>query len=64
MAERHPYFEERPRSVVMPKLRCLLEAFRTAGGEVIYTVMENPTADCRDRSLDCKLSKFFIAKGS
>ena len=64
VALRHPYFDERLRNVVMPNLRRLLDAFRTAGGEVMYTVMENLTADGRDRSLDYKLSKFFIAKGS
>ncbi len=64
VAERHPYFDERLRTVVMPNLRRLLDAFRAVGGEVIYTVMENLTADGRDRSLDYKLSKFFIAKGS
>jgi nicotinamidase-related amidase len=30
----------------------------------MYTVMENLTEDGRDRSLDYKLSKFWIAKGS
>ncbi len=64
VALRHPYFDERLRTVVIPNLRRLLAAFRVAGGEVMYTVMENLTADGRDRSLDYKLSKFFIAKGS
>lgn len=64
VAQRHPYFDERLRTIVMPNLRRLLQAFRAAGGEVMYTVMENLTADGRDRSLDYKLSKFFIAKGS
>jgi len=31
---------------------------------VIHTVIENLTADGRDRSLDYKLSNFFYAKGS
>src|SRR5699024_6241067 len=39
-------------------------AFRTSSAEVMYTVMENLTEDGRDRSLDYKLSNFFIAKGS
>ncbi len=42
----------------------LLEAFRRADLEVIYTVMENLTEDGRDRSLDYKLSGISIAKGS
>ena len=63
VAQRHPYFDEMLRTIVLPNLRRLLDAFRAAGGEVMYTVMENLTADGRDRSLDYKLSKFFIAKG-
>jgi len=42
----------------------LLIAARTAGLEVVFTVVENLTADGRDRSLDYKLSGFFVAKGS
>ena len=64
VAARHPYFDDTLRRVVMPNLQRLLAAFRAAGGEVMYTVMENLTEDGRDRSLDYKLSKFFIAKGS
>ncbi len=45
-------------------IRYLLDAFRRAELEVIYTVMENLTADGRDRSLDYKLSGINIAKGS
>jgi nicotinamidase-related amidase len=48
----------------IPNIRRLLEAFRRAGLEVIYTVMQNLTADGRDRSLDYKLSGINIAKGS
>ena len=48
----------------IPNIRHLLDAFRRAELEVIYTVMENLTADGRDRSLDYKLSGIDIAKGS
>jgi nicotinamidase-related amidase len=48
----------------IPNIRRLLDAFRGAGLEVVYTVMENLTADGRDRSLDYKLSGIDIAKGS
>jgi nicotinamidase-related amidase len=41
-----------------------LTAFRGAGLEVIYTVIENLTEDGRDRSLDYKLSNMSVAKGS
>ncbi len=62
--EKKPFFHERVRTIVLPNLQRLLAASRGAGVEVIYTVMENLTADGRDRSLDYKLSGFFIAKGS
>lgn len=64
VAGRQPYFDTQVRAVVLPNLRRLIDGFRRAGAEVMYTVMENYTADGRDRSLDYKLSGFFIAKGS
>ncbi|MEO6298154.1 MAG: isochorismatase family cysteine hydrolase [Paracoccaceae bacterium] len=64
VATNYPYFDETLRETVIPNLQALCIAFRAAGAEVMYTVMENLTADGRDRSLDYKLSKFFIAKGS
>jgi nicotinamidase-related amidase len=48
----------------IPNIRRLLDAFRATELEVIYTVMENLTADGRDRSLDYKLSGIDIAKSS
>ena len=64
VALKYPYFDATLRDTVIPNLQALCTAFRAAGAEVMYTVMENLTADGRDRSLDYKLSKFFIAKGS
>ncbi|HEY3146525.1 MAG TPA: isochorismatase family cysteine hydrolase [Dongiaceae bacterium] len=64
VAQRQPYFDAQVREVVLPNLRRLIDSFRGVGAEVMYTVMENYTKDGRDRSLDYKLSKFFIAKGS
>ena len=64
VALRHPYFDQTLSQTVIPNLQALTAAFRAAGGEVMYTVMENLTEDGRDRSLDYKLSRFFIAKGS
>jgi nicotinamidase-related amidase len=64
VAKREPYFDRQLREVVLPNLRALIAAFRGARAEVMYTVMENLTADGRDRSLDYKLSRFFIARGS
>jgi len=58
------YFQTEARERVIPNLRRLIDGCRTAGAEVMYTVMENLTKDGRDRGLDYKLSGFFIAKGS
>lgn len=59
-----PEFFAAARDTVIPNLQALLAECRSAGVEVIYTVMENLTEDGRDRSLDYKLSDFFVAKGS
>jgi nicotinamidase-related amidase len=64
VAQRLPYFDAQLREVVLPNLRRLIDAFRGAGAEVLYTVIENMTKDGRDRSLDYKLSDFFVGKGS
>lgn len=64
VAKRLPSFDKQARNVVLPNLVRLIEAFRNAGAEVMYTVIENLTKDGRDRSLDYKLSGFFVAKGS
>jgi nicotinamidase-related amidase len=64
VAQRVPYFDRQIREVVLPNLRRLIDTFHDAGAEVMYTVIENYTRDGRDRSLDYKLSNFFIAKGS
>jgi len=64
VARRLPYFDTQVREVVLPNLRRLIDAFRAAGAEVMYTVIENLTKDGRDRSLDYKLSDFFVGKGS
>ena len=40
VAQRQPYFDAQVRAVVLPNLRRLIDAFRGAGGEVMYTVME------------------------
>jgi nicotinamidase-related amidase len=49
---------------VIGNIRQILDAFRQARLEVVFTVMENLTADGRDRSLDYKLSGIFVARGS
>ena len=64
VAKRLPYFDKQVREVVLPNLTRLIDAFRNVGAEVMYTVMENLTKDGRDRSLDYKISGFFIGRGS
>lgn len=59
-----PEFDRHVRETVLPNLQNMVAGCRAAGVEVMYTVMENLTRDGRDRSLDYKLSNFFIAKGS
>lgn len=59
-----PEFYADARGIAIPNMARLIEACRRHGVEVVYTVMENQTADGRDRSLDYKLSNFFIARGS
>lgn len=63
-ATANAYFQAEARERVLPNLRRLIDGCRAAGAEVMYTVIENLTKDGRDRSLDYKLSEFFIAKGS
>jgi nicotinamidase-related amidase len=64
IARREPYFDMQLRETVLPNLRRLIDACRATNTEVMYTVMENLTEDGRDRSLDYKLSKFWIGKNS
>jgi nicotinamidase-related amidase len=59
-----PEFHATASARVIPNIRRLLNAFRAAHLEVIYTVIENLTQDGRDRSLDYRLSGFNIAKGA
>jgi nicotinamidase-related amidase len=58
------YLLDRIRRCIVPNGQRLVAACRTAGVEVIYTVIESLTLDGRDRSLDYKISGLFAAKGS
>jgi len=58
------YFFDLLAGTVLPNQAKLLNACRTAGIEVIYTVIENLTSDGRDRSLDYKISGINVPKGS
>jgi nicotinamidase-related amidase len=57
-------FFEAAKAEIVANIKQLVAKARETGIEVVYTVMENFTHDGRDRSLDYKLSNFFIAKGS
>jgi nicotinamidase-related amidase len=63
-AEARPEFYNAAALRVIPNIAALLKSFRNAGLEVIYTVIEDLTADGRDRSLDYKLSNLGFPKGS
>jgi nicotinamidase-related amidase len=63
-AEARPEFYKAAALRVIPNIAALLKSFRNAGLEVIYTVIEDLTADGRDRSLDYKLSNLGFPKGS
>jgi len=58
------YFWQRVDNQVLPNAQRLIAAARSAGVEVIYTVIEALTLDGRDRGLDHKRSDFLIPKGS
>ncbi|ODR98325.1 isochorismatase [Methyloceanibacter superfactus] len=62
--EARPEFYKATALRVIPNIAALIAAFRGAGLEIIYTVIENLTADGRDRSLDYKLSGMGFPKGS
>ena len=59
-----PMFYTRVKEQCLPAISDLQAYSRKVGIEVMFTVMENLTADGRDRSLDYKLSGFNIQKGS
>ena len=62
-AERAYYFD-RMDNLALPNMQRLQAACRTAGVEVLYTLIENLTVDGRDRSLDYKISGIDVPKGS
>lgn len=58
------YFFDRLDDVVLPNVRRLQEACRTAGAEVVFTVIRSLTADGRDRGLDYRITGFHVPPGS
>ena len=59
-----PEFYADAEAIVIPNIARLIADARRHGVECVYTVMENLTGNGRDRSLDYKLSDFFIPRGS
>lgn len=57
-------FYERIEGVLIPNQQRLQGAARAAGIEVIFTTIESLTQDGRDRSLDHKVSRRHVPKGS
>jgi ureidoacrylate peracid hydrolase len=58
------YYFDRIKTTVLPNIKRLQDTCRNAGIEVMYTVIESLTSDGRDRSLDYKISRIFVPKGS
>jgi ureidoacrylate peracid hydrolase len=52
------------RDTAVPNMRKLQAACRQARIEVLYTVIEALTKDGRDQSLDYKISRLFVPRGS
>jgi len=58
------YYFDRLENLAVPNMQRLQRGFRSAGIEVVYTVIESLTEDGRDRSLDYKISGIDVRKGS
>ena len=61
---KYPEYAEALQQRMLPAVTRLVEGARTAGCEIVYTVIEALTLDGRDRGLDHKLSDILVAKGS
>jgi len=62
--ERFGFFFRTMREVTVPNMQRLQAACRRGGVEVLYTVIESLTRDGRDRSLDYKISRLHVPRGS
>ncbi len=60
----YAYFFREMRERAVPNMQRLQRVARSAGVEVMYTVIESLTQDGRDLSLDYKISRLFCPKGS
>jgi ureidoacrylate peracid hydrolase len=62
--EKYGYYFAQLETVALPNMQRLQAAYRAAGIEVMYSVIESLTRDGRDRSLDYKITGFQVPKGS
>lgn len=58
------YYFNRMEKIALPNMQRLQAACREAKVEILYAVIENLTADGRDRSLDYRISGIDVPKGS
>lgn len=61
---RYGHFLRTMRDSAVPNMQRVQQACRSAGIEVLYTVIEALTQDGRDMSLDYKISNLFVPRGS
>ena len=61
--DEHHYYHRRLRETVIPNQSRILAAARAHGVQVLHTIIEALTEDCRDASLDHKLSDLLVPKG-
>ncbi len=61
---RYGWFFKAMSETALPNMQRVQAACRGAGIEVMYTVIEALTRDGRDLSLDYKISKLFVPRGS
>lgn len=61
---KYGYYFDRMKNLAVPNMQRLQQAFRAGAMELLYTTVECLTLDCRDRSLDYKISRFQVPKGS
>ena len=57
------YYFRRLQQIVIPNQVRILNAARQKGVQVLHTIIEALTEDCRDASLDHKLSNLLVPKG-
>ena len=57
------HYFDRLAKIALPNMQALQTAFRVAGIEGMFTLIESLTKDGRDRSLDYKITGFKVPKG-